>query len=526
MNYSEIATALGGLGLLLLGMSLLTDGLKAAAGNHLRGFLERSTQTRAKAAASGFLMTALVQSSGAVVVALLGFTNAGMLRLKQAAWVVFGSNVGTTVTAWIVALVGLQFKVTALALPMIGVGMLLRLTNGDRKWSNIGLAMAGFGVLFVGLDLLQSGFADAVAWLPLDQFQAQSFAAIGYALLSGFLLTALLQSSSASLAIILSAAVSGIFSPYVGAALVIGANLGSTMMAVLASIGATPNAKRLAAIHVMMNVVTALVALALLQPLWWFTTWLVSDPSSVNLATDLAVFHSLFNILGLALMRVGDQRLLTLIERWISLPPFRSGKARYLDSTVLEVPAMGVAALVNEQQRVFRQHILRLRTLLHDEIDAESRRDQVATGELLQVITDFSEKLSQTKLQGEQAEDFVELSRSRHFLFDLRRVLEQLEQSQHARLQQSLSDPLKQLLIKALHDIDAPLGAELEAVVMQIQQQRHADHQALLVRINRGEIPAIEGTEALQLLTLWGQVVELMLGIQKVLFPTLPQADK
>src|SRR5690554_8133227 len=105
---SEWGLALGGVGLLLVGMQLMTDGLKSAAGQHLRGFLERSTQTRLRAALSGFIVTAVVQSSTAVVVALLGFANAGMLKLRQAAWVVFGGNVGTTLTAWIVALIGLK----------------------------------------------------------------------------------------------------------------------------------------------------------------------------------------------------------------------------------------------------------------------------------------------------------------------------------------------------------------------------------------------------------------------------------
>src|SRR5690554_2690428 len=124
MSWQTITMTLGGLGLLLLGMGMMTDSLKAAAGSSLRNFLEYSTQTRGRAAFTGFAVTALVQSSSAVIVTTLGFTNAGMLRLKQAAWVVFGSNVGTTMTAWIVALVGLKLRVELVALPLIGLGML------------------------------------------------------------------------------------------------------------------------------------------------------------------------------------------------------------------------------------------------------------------------------------------------------------------------------------------------------------------------------------------------------------------
>src|SRR5690606_700828 len=169
MTLTDWTLALGGLGLLLLGMQLLTDGLKAAAGSHLQSYLERSTQTRLRAALSGFTVTALVQSSSAVVVALLGFTNAGMLKLKQAAWVVFGSNVGTTMTAWIVALIGLKLNIGVVAWPMIGIGMLLQLVRRADPVGSIGLAVAGFGVLFVGLDTLRDAFEQLVTVMPVGQ---------------------------------------------------------------------------------------------------------------------------------------------------------------------------------------------------------------------------------------------------------------------------------------------------------------------------------------------------------------------
>lgn len=140
---------LGGLGLLLLGMELLTQGLRQAAGERLRVWLQRSTRTRWRGALSGFLITALVQSSSAVTVATLGLTNAAMVNLRQAAWVVFGSNLGTTMTAWIVALIGLSWKVETLALPLIGLGVLLHVLRSGKTAGFIGTALAGFGLLFL-----------------------------------------------------------------------------------------------------------------------------------------------------------------------------------------------------------------------------------------------------------------------------------------------------------------------------------------------------------------------------------------
>src|SRR5690554_4666649 len=253
MTITDWTLALGGLGLLLLGMQLLTDGLKAAAGSHLQDFLERSTQTRARAAVSGFAVTALVQSSSAVVIALLGFTNAGMLKLRQAAWVVFGSNVGTTMTAWIVALIGLKINIGIVAWPLIGIGMVLQLIRKENVMGHVGIAIAGFGVLFVGLDTLRDAFEQVVTVLPVAQLQVSGIGGIALAVLGGLVLTALVQSSSAALAIILTASVSGVFSPLAGAAVVVGANIGTTVTALLATFGATAHAKRLAAVHVLMN---------------------------------------------------------------------------------------------------------------------------------------------------------------------------------------------------------------------------------------------------------------------------------
>src|SRR5690554_2391250 len=135
MDFTTIMLAFGGVGLLLLGMQLITEGLKNAAGSHLHSFLERTTQTRIRAAATGFGITALVQSSGAVIVTTLGFTNAGILSLRQAAWVVFGSNLGTTMKAWLVALVGLNLNVELFALPIIGIGMFANLLFHKGRWS-------------------------------------------------------------------------------------------------------------------------------------------------------------------------------------------------------------------------------------------------------------------------------------------------------------------------------------------------------------------------------------------------------
>jgi phosphate:Na+ symporter len=145
-----IELALGGIGLLLLGMTLLTDGLKLAAGTALHGWIDRSTATRSRGLFAGFSLTALIQSSSAVTVATIGFVNAGLLSLEHAAWLIFGSNVGTTVTGWLVSLVGLDLDIEAFALPLVGLGILVRVVRPDDRIGAIGTAVAGFGLLFSG----------------------------------------------------------------------------------------------------------------------------------------------------------------------------------------------------------------------------------------------------------------------------------------------------------------------------------------------------------------------------------------
>src|SRR3990167_8062507 len=199
----------------------------------------------------------MVQSSSAVTVAVIGFTNAGLLGLAPALWVLFGANVGTTMTGWIVALVGLKFKIELLALPLVGAGVLLRLLGEGARRGAIGTALAGFGLLFLGIGLLQESFTGLAAEVSLPQGDGPL--AVLAQVIIGTLMTVLMQSSSASMAIALTAAQGGLLDAQGAAAVVIGANIGTTVTALLAAIGATPNARRAAAAHVTFNVVTACV---------------------------------------------------------------------------------------------------------------------------------------------------------------------------------------------------------------------------------------------------------------------------
>lgn len=168
-----LALLLGGIGLFLLGMTLLTDGLKVLAGDALRRVLARFTGGPTRAMLSGAALTALIQSSSATTLATIGFVSAGLLTFQQAVGLVFGANLGTTSTAWLVSLLGLKLSVSAVALPLVGVGALARLLARDR-WAAAGTALSGFGLVFVGIDTLQAGMADLAAQIDPEALPGAS----------------------------------------------------------------------------------------------------------------------------------------------------------------------------------------------------------------------------------------------------------------------------------------------------------------------------------------------------------------
>lgn len=352
MTLQALFTFLGGIGLFLLGMRLMTDGLKAAAGNTLRDILIAATQSRRRALASGILITTMVQSSSAVIFATIGFVNAGLLTLTQAIGVIYGSNVGTTLTSWLVAVIGFNVNLQALALPAIGIGTGLWVTLGQRRWGSIGQALAGFGLFFLGIDILKGAFSGGNSeWL--DMISAQGAISPLLFVLVGTALTVMMQSSSAALAVTLTAAGGGIIALPDAAAMVIGANIGTTSTALFAIIGATSAAKRAALAHVSFNVITGIVALLclplLLAMVQALSRWLgLGDQPAVL----LAVFHTSTKVLGLIIMWPLTERLVRQLERWFVEPATGPVRPKYLDRNVQTTPSLAMDALAMELQHM------------------------------------------------------------------------------------------------------------------------------------------------------------------------------
>lgn len=404
MNIGMILGGLvGGVGLFLLGMGLMTDGLKLAAGPALERILARSTRTRWRGLLSGILITALVQSSSAVTVAAIGFVNAGLLNLSQALWVLFGTNVGTTMTGWLVAVVGLEFKIDAMALPMIGLGMILRLTGEGGRRGALGMALAGIGVLFLGIDMLRATFSGLSSAFTLPQ--GTGVVDVVLQVVVGMILTVLMQSSSASLAVALTAAQGGLLTLEGAAAVAIGANIGTTVKAMLASIGATPNARRAAAAHILFNVLTGVVALAILP---WLLTGIELISRLLALesspAAKLALFHTVFNVLGVILIWPLANRLTVFLEHRFRRSEDDEALPRHLDGTVLAVPALALEALESEVRRAGGMAIRLFReALAKNARPQEMSRIQVGVSRLNQAIADFIVRLNRSGMSAESA---------------------------------------------------------------------------------------------------------------------------
>lgn len=416
----QIFTGLaGGIGLFLLGMQMMTDGLKLSAGNSLRTILKSSTKTPLRGILSGALITSMVQASGAVTVASIGFVNAGLLSLKQAVRVAYGSNLGTTMTGWLVAIIGFGFHIKTFALPMIGVGMFLTLFAKRGRYAAAGKALAGFGLFFLGIDLMKSGFSGLENMIALDALQNSGVIALLLFVGLGFVMTVIMQSSSAAIAITLTAAAGGVIALPAAACMVIGANVGTTSTAALAAIGATSNAKRVAAAHVMFNVVTGVAALLIL-PLILMAIELFQQQTGMagGAATFLALFHTIFNLLGVALMWPITERMVKYLKTKFKAAEEDEAKPKYLDKTLLGTPSLAHEALIKEVERIRAISIHMAEDAINTEasLSPQLASERFVMDKLIDAVGEFASDLRRSNLPDEIAEVLpMALAATRYF---------------------------------------------------------------------------------------------------------------
>lgn len=310
----------GALALLLWGMDLLSIGIQKGAGNKLQKLLSVVSGNRFTAVLTGLFVTAIIQSSSATTVMVVSFVNAQILSLTQSIGIIFGANIGTTVTAWIVSLLGFSFKISAVAIPLVGIGFFMK-TLEKSKVKDFGDMVMGFGLLFLGLDLLGDTLtlsAESVNFINgITDFGVWG---IILGVLIGAALTALIHSSSAFTAIVLTMAATGSLSWHLSAALVLGSNIGTTIDAVLSSLGASTNAKRTALVHVLFNIFGTILALIFFNPLLALVDLLVPNSPNVNITNHIAMLHTVFNVISTIVFLPFVRQLAQLVTKIIKEP--------------------------------------------------------------------------------------------------------------------------------------------------------------------------------------------------------------
>jgi phosphate:Na+ symporter len=345
---------------------MLEEGFRVFTKGPLQNILKKATDKLYKSISVGAFVTALIQSSSLVSVITISFISAGLISLGGGLGLIFGANIGTTTTAWLVAGFGLKIKISALAMPMLVFGIIF---SFQKKVSlkGLGNVLAGLGFFFLGIHFMKEGFDVFKEYIDLTQYAVSGYLGVIIYTGLGIIITTILQSSSATLALILTALSAGQIEYENALALAIGANIGTTITAVLGSLGANIAGRRLAGAHFVFNVTTGIVALAFIFPLARLVN-IISDSIHIS-ATDytlkLAMFHTIFNVLGVILMIPFVRKLETLL-----LKVFKEKEAdkkdidepKYLNEAVLKFPSTVISSLIKESKYLYKNTIFEIVT--------------------------------------------------------------------------------------------------------------------------------------------------------------------
>jgi phosphate:Na+ symporter len=345
-NAQEIAA---GVAIFLFGMLMLEDGFKLLGGGMLERLLERATRSVPRSMLFGIVSTTVLQSSSLVSVITISFLSAGLISLTGGVGIIFGANIGTTTGAWLVAGLGLKVDIAAYAMPMIALSIIL-VFQKSKVWRGVGYAVAGLGFLFLGIHHMKEGFEAYKDQIDLLRFALPGIIGLVVYTLLGTVSTVVMQSSHATMVLILTALAAGQITYENALALAIGGNIGTTITAIIGSLSANFQGKRLAVAHLVFNVTTAAVALVFIAQLRDAVDW-VSAMVGINAddhALKLAVFHTIFNVLGVALMLPFMRRLVSLLERRIVEPEPDVSRPRYLNAAVDAFPETMESALRKE----------------------------------------------------------------------------------------------------------------------------------------------------------------------------------
>jgi len=349
VSNNDAKVIIAGIAIFLIGMHYMENGFKLLSGGALEDILEKFTNTTPKAIGAGFLVTAVVQSSSLVSVIIISFLSAELIGLTQAVGVVFGSNIGTTATAWLVSSFGLKIKIAQYALPMLIFGVIMQFSR-ENVYKGIGSVLIGLGFIFLGIAYMKEGFETLKDGLDLAEYAMVGYTGVFVYILFGMVATVVIQSSSATMAIIITALATGQIDYINALSLAIGANVGTTVTAALGAMASNKNGKRLAVAHFIFNIITGIIAVIFIYQLKDLVDMLAPlfSISEDNYAMKLALFHSVFNIIGVLAVAPFTKQLVRYLESIFVMKEEGRGQPKYLTNEVMQIPASALAAIRKE----------------------------------------------------------------------------------------------------------------------------------------------------------------------------------
>jgi len=372
-GFTEILQLLGSLGVFLFGMKVMSDALLLLAGNKMRSILAKMTSNRVLGIGTGFLITSVIQSSSATTLMVVSFANAGLLTLVESIGVIMGANIGTTITAWLITILGFKVSMSAIALPLVGLGFGMTFFK-KVQLKNLGNFIVGFALLFIGLQFLKEAMPDIKSNPEILSFLSQytdlGFLSVLLFLLIGTVLTVVIQSSSATMALTLIMTAQGWIPFELAAAMVLGENVGTTITANLAAIIGNYKAKQTARAHLIFNLLGVLWMLILFYPFLKMVSWLAmylgsESPyvSAAAIPVAISLFHTTFNIANTFLLVWFVKPIAKLVEKLVpevEMAEKEIDQPKFLTKDVLKYPETAIAALSKESKYLYKNAIFEI----------------------------------------------------------------------------------------------------------------------------------------------------------------------
>ena len=409
MAFTMVITLLGGLAIFLYGMSVMSQGLEKMAGSKLESILRGMTSNKVKALLLGLGVTAVIQSSSAVTVMLVGLVNSGIMQLTQTVGVIMGTNIGTTVTAWILSLVGIEsenFFVNLLKpatfSPIIAlIGVLLIMVAKSNRKKDIGTVMIGFALLMYGMEFMSDAM-EPLKDMPEFTSIMTAFNNPLFGLAMGLIVTAIIQSSSASVGILQALSLTSGLSYLMVIPIIMGQNIGTCVTSVISAIGVNKNAKRVAVVHITFNIIGTAIFMTVYCILHYFVGLAIFDRTAGPV--DIAVIHSLFNIATTIILFPFNNQLVAISKKFVKDEPEKEESKTFLDSRLLLTPSVAVQEAMKKMREMvviafqaYRNAIV-LSDGYSDNLYAKIREDEQRLDRYEDLLGSFNVELSKSEL--------------------------------------------------------------------------------------------------------------------------------